>query len=77
MAVEHQLVLPQEVADVGVGISGLEGQQAVMASDFAIAQFRFLDRLLLHHGRLSYKRFARMVTFFFYKNIIIGAHTLI
>jgi phospholipid-translocating ATPase len=61
-----------QVADVGVGISGLEGQQAVMASDFSIAQFRFLDRLLLHHGRLSYKRFARMVSFYFYKNLIIG-----
>ncbi|KAE8722027.1 putative phospholipid-transporting ATPase 8 [Hibiscus syriacus] len=29
-------------ADIGVGISGVEGMQAVMASDFAIAQFCFL-----------------------------------
>jgi phospholipid-translocating ATPase len=48
-------------ADIGVGISGAEGQQAVMASDFAIAQFRFLERLLLHHGRYCYKRMAKMV----------------
>lgn len=43
-------------AQVGVGISGFEGRQAVMASDFAIAQFRFLETLLLVHGRWCYKR---------------------
>ncbi len=37
-------------AQVGVGISGKEGLQAVNAADFAIAQFRFLRRLLLVHG---------------------------
>ncbi|KAJ1350640.1 hypothetical protein KIN20_006476 [Parelaphostrongylus tenuis] len=34
-------------ADVGVGLSGQEGMQAVMASDFAMARFRFLANLLL------------------------------
>jgi len=29
-------------ADVGVGISGLEGCQAARASDYAIGQFKFL-----------------------------------
>jgi phospholipid-transporting ATPase len=46
--------------------------QAVMASDFAIAQFRFLTPLLLVHGRLSYKRITRMIMFFFYKNLLFG-----
>ncbi|KAG6510892.1 hypothetical protein ZIOFF_028937 [Zingiber officinale] len=46
-------------AHVGVGISGLEGMQAVMASDFAIAQFRFLKDLLLVHGRWSYIRLCK------------------
>ena len=59
-------------ADIGVGISGQEGQQAVMAADFAVAQFRFLERLLLHHGRYNYKRMAKMIGFFFYKNILLG-----
>lgn len=59
-------------ADIGVGISGLEGRQAVMASDFAIGQFRFLQSLVLVHGRWCYKRIARMVNFFFYKNIVFG-----
>jgi magnesium-transporting ATPase (P-type) len=38
-------------ARVGVGISGLEGTQAVNSSDFSIAQFRYLEQLLLIHGR--------------------------
>ncbi|PPD89241.1 hypothetical protein GOBAR_DD13803 [Gossypium barbadense] len=47
-------------ADIGVGISGVEGMQAVMASDFSIAQFRFLERLLVVHGHWCYKRIAQM-----------------
>ncbi|XP_052173708.1 phospholipid-transporting ATPase 3 [Diospyros lotus] len=58
-----------QAAHVGVGISGLEGMQAVMASDFAIAQFRFLKDLLLVHGRWSYLRICKVVTYFFYKNL--------
>ncbi|KAG2606681.1 hypothetical protein PVAP13_4NG211787 [Panicum virgatum] len=47
-------------ADIGVGISGVEGMQAVMASDFSISQFRFLERLLVVHGHWCYKRIAQM-----------------
>lgn len=43
-----------------------------MASDFAISQFRFLERLLLVHGGWCYKRISRMVSYFFYKNIVFG-----
>ncbi|KAJ1665757.1 phospholipid transporting ATPase [Coemansia sp. RSA 1646] len=57
-------------ADVGIGISGEEGLQAVMASDYAIAQFRFLQKLLLVHGRWSYLRITSMILNFFYKNIV-------
>eukprot|EP01137_Pigoraptor_chileana_P004563 Opistho-2@2687 len=59
-----------KAAEIGVGISGKEGMQAVMASDYAIAQFRFLKRLLLVHGRWSYKRISSMVLYFFYKNFV-------
>ncbi|KAH8117016.1 phospholipid-translocating P-type ATPase [Phellopilus nigrolimitatus] len=59
-----------QAADVGVGISGEEGLQAVNSSDYAIAQFRFLKRLLLVHGHYSYSRNANMIVNFFYKNII-------
>ncbi|KAF8019188.1 hypothetical protein BT93_G0005 [Corymbia citriodora subsp. variegata] len=56
------------MAHVGVGISGLEGMQAVMASDFAIAQFRFLSDLLLMHGRCGFLS-LQVITYFFYKNL--------
>ncbi|CAN3374890.1 hypothetical protein DIURU_002597 [Diutina rugosa] len=59
-----------QAANVGVGIAGEEGRQAVMSSDYAIGQFRFLTRLLLVHGRWSYKRLAEMVPCFFYKNVV-------
>ncbi len=55
-------------AHIGIGISGLEGQQAVNASDFAIAQFRYLEHLLLIHGRWNFMRMSKTVLFFFYKN---------
>ncbi|KAH9102639.1 hypothetical protein LEN26_012732 [Aphanomyces euteiches] len=57
-------------AHVGVGISGHEGMQAVNASDFAIAQFAFLQRLLLVHGHWNYRRMARLVLYVVYKNIL-------
>lgn len=49
-----------QAAHIGIGISGREGMQAVMASDFAIAQFRFLVDLLLVHGRMSYYRICKV-----------------
>ncbi|KAJ1821527.1 phospholipid transporting ATPase [Coemansia sp. RSA 2671] len=57
-------------ADVGIGLSGEEGLQAVMASDYSIAQFRFLQKLLLVHGRWAYLRITSMVLNFFYKNVV-------
>ncbi|KAK9509687.1 hypothetical protein O3M35_006947 [Rhynocoris fuscipes] len=57
-----------QAADVGIGISGQEGMQAVMASDFSTSKFKFLHRLLLVHGHWSYHRLANMVLYFFYKN---------
>ncbi|KAF2281611.1 phospholipid-translocating P-type ATPase [Westerdykella ornata] len=57
-------------AHVGVGIAGVEGRAAVMASDYAIGQFRFLTRLVLVHGRWSYRRLAETIANFFYKNIV-------
>ncbi|CAJ2504225.1 Uu.00g116190.m01.CDS01 [Anthostomella pinea] len=57
-------------ADVGVGIAGVEGRQAVMSADYAIGQFLFLQRLVLVHGRWSYRRMAEVIANFFYKNMI-------
>jgi len=58
-------------AQIGVGISGKEGRQAVNSSDFAIAQFRFLKRLMLVHGRTDYRRTCKVVLYSFYKNIVL------
>lgn len=57
-----------KMAHIGVGISGQEGLQAVLASDYSIAQFAFLERLLLVHGRWSYLRMSKFLKYFFYKN---------
>ncbi|KAK0161350.1 hypothetical protein PV327_009828 [Microctonus hyperodae] len=57
-----------KTAHIGVGISGQEGLQAVLASDYSIGQFRFIERLLLVHGRWSYYRMSKFLRYFFYKN---------
>ncbi|XP_070853144.1 phospholipid-transporting ATPase ID isoform X10 [Drosophila suzukii] len=57
-----------KAAHIGVGISGQEGLQAVLSSDYSIAQFRYLERLLLVHGRWSYYRMCKFLRYFFYKN---------
>ena len=58
-------------ANIGVGIAGLEGQQATRASDFSIGKFRFLKNLLLHHGRENYRRNTYAISYMFYKNVLL------
>ncbi|CAH0049250.1 unnamed protein product [Clonostachys solani] len=58
-----------QAAHIGVGISGEEGLQAARSADVAIAQFRFLRKLLLVHGAWSYQRVSKTILFSFYKNI--------
>lgn len=58
-----------QVADIGIGVSGQEGMQAVMASDFAVSQFKHLSKLLLVHGHWCYTRLSNMILYFFYKNV--------
>ncbi|XP_006538064.1 phospholipid-transporting ATPase FetA isoform X7 [Mus musculus] len=57
-----------KAAHIGVGISNQEGMQATLSSDFSFCQFHFLQRLLLVHGRLSYNRMCKFLSYFFYKN---------
>ncbi|XP_038604598.1 probable phospholipid-transporting ATPase IF [Tachyglossus aculeatus] len=56
-------------AHVGIGIMGKEGRQAVRNSDYAIARFKFLSKLLFVHGHFYYIRVATLVQYFFYKNV--------
>jgi len=59
-------------ADVGVGIEGKEGKQASLAADFSITQFSHLARLILWHGRNSYKRSASLAQFIMHRGLIIS-----
>ncbi|XP_033937519.1 phospholipid-transporting ATPase IC isoform X2 [Pseudochaenichthys georgianus] len=56
-----------KTAHVGVGLAGVEGGQAVQNADFALSQFRFLQRLLLVHGRWSYRRISFFLRYFLFK----------
>ena len=58
-------------AHVGVGIKGLEGQQAARAADFSIGEFRMLKRLLFFHGRESYRRNSTLILYNFFKNVLL------
>ncbi|ERE83238.1 putative protein unc-13-like protein [Cricetulus griseus] len=48
--------------------TGHEGMQAMLNSDYSFCQFRYLQRLLLVHGRWSYNRMCKFLSYFFYKN---------
>ena len=55
---------------MGVGILGKEGNSASAASDFSIGQFKYLDRLVLHHGRWFYYRLSYFFVYYGWKNLI-------
>ncbi|KAK4928185.1 putative aminophospholipid-translocase [Elasticomyces elasticus] len=61
-----------QAADIGIGIVGKEGKQASLAADFSITQFSFLTKLLLWHGRNSYKRSAKLAQFVMHRGLIIS-----
>lgn len=55
---------------VGIGISGREGLQAARISDYSIAQFRFLQKLLFVHGRWNYIRTGKYILGTFWKELM-------
>ena len=61
-----------QAADVGIGIVGKEGRQASLAADFSITQFHHLTKLLVWHGRNSYKRSAKLAQFIMHRGLIIA-----
>ncbi|XP_053705126.1 probable phospholipid-transporting ATPase IIA isoform X1 [Synchiropus splendidus] len=60
-------------ADCGVGVEGKEGKQASLAADFSVTQFKHLGRLLMVHGRNSYKRSAALSQFVIHRSLCISA----
>lgn len=65
----NDIAMIQE-AHVGIGITGKEGLQAARTSDYSIAQFRFLTKLLLVHGRWNYIRTCKYTLGTFWKEMV-------
>jgi len=65
----NDIAMIQE-AHVGIGITGKEGLQAARTSDYSIAQFRFLPKLLLVHGRWNYLRTCKYTVGTFWKELL-------
>jgi phospholipid-translocating ATPase len=65
----NDIAMIQE-AHVGIGIAGKEGLQAARISDYSIAQFRFLLKLLLVHGRWNYMRACKYTLGTFWKEML-------
>lgn len=59
-------------ANIGIGLAGNEGNQAVSSADYALAQFKDLRTLLLYHGREAYRRNAYVICYMFYKNLLLN-----
>ena len=59
-----------QASHVGIGVSGREGLQAARISDYSIAQFRFLQKLLFVHGRWNYLRTGKYVLSTFWKEML-------
>jgi len=59
-------------ADAGIGIEGRDGRQASLAGDFSIPQFSYIAKLLVVHGRRSYKRSAALSQFVIHRGLIIS-----
>ncbi|RNE98439.1 putative phospholipid-transporting ATPase IIB [Trypanosoma conorhini] len=60
-------------ADVGIGVEGVEGKQASMAADFSITKFAHCVRLIIWHGRSSYRRTCRMSQFIMHRGMVYSA----
>lgn len=53
-----------------MGLFGQEGLQAVQNSDFGLANFRYLWKLILVEGRMNHMRISKFTLIFLYKNIV-------
>lgn len=60
-----------KVADIGVGLRGVEGTSAAAVADYSFSQFRFLQKLLLVHGHHYSRRIGIMVVYIYYKGVML------
>lgn len=59
-------------ANVGIGIVGKEGNQASLAADYSINQFSYIRRLILWHGRNTYKRSSMVAQYVIHRGLIVA-----
>ena len=60
-----------QTGNIGIGIEGKEGLQAALASDFSVKKFKYILKLFLWHGRLSYIRTSLLANFVIHRGLII------
>ena len=61
-----------QIANVGVGIYGREGNQAALAADFTINKFSYLCKLVLFHGRNAHMGISSISQFVLHRGLIIS-----
>ena len=66
------LTLLSMLSSESVSVYEQEGKQASLAADFSITQFKHIGRLLMVHGRNSYKRSAALGQFVMHRGMIIS-----
>lgn len=81
MQTTYILIIQEEYYFSNISLSSFFiSTQAVMSSDVAIAQFKYLERLLLVHGHWCYRRISSMVMQFTYldsQNVVFhSSHSL-
>ncbi len=57
---------------IGVGIVGKEGRQASLAADISVEGFYALNRLILWHGRNSWKRSSRLAMLIIHRGLLVS-----
>lgn len=61
-----------QLASIGLGIVGKEGNHAALASDISMNEFKYVKQLILWHGRNAYKRAASLSQFVIHRGLIIS-----
>lgn len=58
-----------KAAHLGIGLKGVEGTEAASSSDYSMAGFRHIKRLMFYHGRGFAYRYTDYVTNFFWRTV--------
>ena len=61
-----------QIANVGIGIYGREGNQAALAADFTVNKFNYLCKLIFFHGRNAHMGISSISQFVLHRGLIIS-----